>query len=177
MSPIKNVAGQKVKEPHFDADEPRVPEVRVAAKGRVSQMLDSLAEIYQKANPGRGCRWVYSPLHKPELSHVLGRRAEGYQPVMAKELGEDIPGMNSEEQVRIADTILMSIEKEVQEAIQAELNERAAEQARAVDRAFYEAQDEVEAAAPGGEVHRSKARGRAVIEERSLEYDEEQRTE
>ena len=177
MSPITNVAGKKAKEPHFDSDEPRVPEVTVASKGRVGQMLDSLADMYKKENPGRGCRWVYSPLHKPELSHVLGRMAQGYQSVLVTELGNAIPGMKEEEEVRISDLVLMSIPAAIQKQIQAELNERAAEQARAVDRAFYEEQDKVEAEAPGGEVHRSPARGRAVIEERTLEYDEEQRTE
>ncbi len=152
-----------------------IPKVTVAGRGRINSMMNRLASMYVELNPDRAVRWVYSPMHRPELSTVLGRRAQGFAPVLVEDLHEEIPGMKPDEEVRVGDLILMSIEKEARDEMRAELKERALEQARSVDRAYYDSLT-AETVSPSGEVHRARPRGRSVIEELEHSYELKQRT-
>lgn len=159
-------ADTKVKE-----EEQRVPVTRVKGKGRIGRMLDSLAATYEQNNPNRKLRWVYSPIHKPELSNIIAKRADGFVEVTVDELGTDVPGLKGEETLRVGDVIGMSIPTDIAKEMREELADAAKEQARSVERDFYASQEEIIA----GE-HKSKPRGRSVIEERDRDYDFEQRT-
>lgn len=150
----------------------RVPRVRTGSRGKISQTLDMLGEMYKKDNPEREIRWVYHPEHRPDLSNVITRRAQGYVEVYVEDLGDTVLGLKSGEVVRVGDLILMSCPTEVKEELREEIAERAREQASSVQREFYDSIDQV--AKPGGAEMR--ARGKAAIEEREASYDIEQRT-
>ena len=151
-----------------------VPRVTVQSKGRVTQMMEQLADLYKAKHPDRDVRYVYSPVHRPDLSNVLTRRAQGYIPVIAQELGTDVPGIKADEDVRVGDVVLMSIERATREAISQELEDLAKEQSSSVERSFY---DSIESMGDGvSEEHKPRPRGRSVIEEREFAYDIEQRS-
>ena len=177
-NPINVVAGMTLAEPGFEVDEGegRVPNVTVKKTGKVDAMMQNLADLYLKDNPNMAVRWVYYPAHKPELANVLGRQAQGYQLVHGKDIGVDLPGFSKEDPVRVGDLVLMAVEKEVQDLIRKELNERASEQAASVDRKFYEEIENISQQAPDGTIHRSSARGKVTIDERVTEIDQEQKT-
>ena len=154
------------------------PAIHVRARGRVSAIMDQLGATYRELNPERDCRWVYAPTHKPELSNVLSRRAQGYTEVTLKELPDAEPlmrGLSSDDAVRVGDTILMSIEAELREIFKEELHSDAMEQGERVQRSYYEAQEQLEEQGSGRQ-HRGAARGSANIEIREKEYEYEQRT-
>lgn len=152
--------------------EPReIPKVSSKKAGQVGQMLEGLAQLFRELNPGKSCRWVYAPLHRGELSNVLGRRAQGYRQVFVKDLGS-LDGFDPEDVVRVGDCILMSIPEEVQHAIAMEKQERASSQLKQVEQEFYNnigGLDERDGAEP-----RMRPSGRAVIEERDRDYDTKQ---
>jgi len=155
------------------------PSINVRARGRINAVLDQLGQLYKEKYPDRDCRWVYAPTHKPELSNVLGRRAQGYVEVKLGELedaGDLMPGLGPDDVVRVADVVLMSIEAEVRDMFKEDLHEAAKEQGERVGRKYYEALMEEEAMGPGGTRHVAVGRGQASIEEREFEYEIEQRT-
>lgn len=150
--------------------------VRVRNRGQISNALERQAEEYRKQFPDREVRYVYDPEHKPELSGILGRKAQGYRIVTQAEVG--LTGDEAEENkpVRVGDLVLMSIpraEKEAEEAYRANLSK---EQMQRVQRDFYQDQGELGSRSKPG--HHSKAPtrpiGTATIEERDFEYDVEQ---
>lgn len=162
------------KEKTRKAPEPDIPNIRVRSKGRINGMLEHLGEMFRKNNPGWDCRWVYSPSHRPELTNVIARKAEGYQDVYAKELGIEVPGIHADEVVRVGDVILMKLPAEEREAKKQELAEAAQDAAKSVDRRFYESIEEI--STPGmTEEHRPRPRGRSVIEERDHHYEVDQK--
>lgn len=135
------------------------------------------AKMYEDNNSGREARWVYHPEHKPELSNVIARRAQGYVPVLGKEVpGLEIPGAGDDEAVRVGDVVLMSIATDDREEIRQELKERADESAQAIEREFYK---DTEAITAQGMTEQSRARprGHARIEEREFVFDYVQRSE
>jgi len=150
----------------------RVPRVSSRSRGKVSQTLELLGEMYLERHPDRDIRWVYHPEHRPDLSNVITRRAYGYEEVYVRELGESVLGLKDADVVRVGDVVMMSCPAEVKKELREEIAERAREQASSVERGYYEAIDEIKK--PSGAEMR--ARGKAAIEEREVAYDIEQRT-
>jgi hypothetical protein len=136
--------------------------------GRMNRRMKQLSDLYIGQNPGKATRWVYSPAHKPDLSNVLSRQADGYQVVYNKDLGSDfaasLPGLKPEEPVRIGDVVLMSIAAEVQKAFQAELDQLAKGEMQRVEQEFHHSIEDI--GGPGlNDRYRARPRGRSVIEE------------
>ena len=153
--------------------------IHVRARGRVSAIMDQLGAIYRAANPDRDCRWVYAPTHKPELSNVLSRRAQGYIEVRFKDLPDAEPlmrGLGPDDAVRVGDTILMSIEAELRQIFKDDLHAHALEQGERVQRSYYERQEELAETSGSGRKHKGVARGSVSIQERTHEFEYEQRT-
>ncbi len=160
------------------AKEKKTPSIRVKARGRISGLMDQLGDAYRKHFPDRDCRWVYAPTHKPELSNVLSRRAQGYEEVCICDLPEAeglMAGLSPDDVVRVADTILMSIEAELREIFKSDLHSEAVEQSERVERKYYEELRALEEEAKTGSKHKVTPRGRLTIEEKTLEYEYEQR--
>jgi hypothetical protein len=159
--------------------EEKVPSITVKARGRINSVLDQLGALYRGRNPDRDCRWVYAPTHKPELSNVLGRRASGYVEVRLVDLPEAkdlMQGLNPDDVVRVGDLVLMSIEAELREIYKKEAHDTAAEQGSRVGRKYYESLMNEERAGPDGKAHKATGKGAVTIEEKTFEYDVEQRT-
>ena len=155
------------------------PSVRVRARGRVSSLMDQLGELYRSQHEGRDCRWVYAPSHKPELSNVMSRRAQGYVEVTFTELPEAtdlMRGLGPDDAVRVGDVILMSIEAELRDIFKQELQEDALEQGKRVERSYYDEISKLEDMGPDGKAHRSTPRGSVDISVKELEFEYEQRT-
>lgn len=137
--------------------------------------MRQLADLYLENSEGKDVRWVYSPQHKPDLSNVLSRQADGYRLVKVEDLGEDlehiVPGLEPDEPVRVGDVVLMSIAADVRQGIFAELQARAVAERDRVEENFYAAIEEIEASK---DEYQPRARGRSVIEEveREVEVDE-----
>lgn len=167
MSDIKVGEGKGEKK----STDQRVPRASVRGKGRIGRMLDGLAKTYEENNQGRKMRWVYSPLHKPELSNVIGKRADGFVEVTVDDLGESVPGLKGEEVLRVGDVIGMSVPKDLADEMKEELADAAKEAKDSIGREYYEKIREAES----GE-HKSEPRGAVTIEERQRDYDIEQRT-
>lgn len=145
------------------------PPVSVKSKeGRMNRRLKQLSDLYIERNPGMATRWVYSPEHKPDLSNVLNRQADGYKLVFNKDLGNEfaasIPGLKAEEPVRIGDVVLMTIAAEAQKAFQKDLDERAVADRDRVQQEFYGKIEDMEVKGMRDE-YRARPRGRSVIEE------------
>lgn len=160
----------------------RRPRVRVRNRGRVTEAMRAISSAYRKAS-GRECRWVYDPIHRPELSGVLPRMADGYLKVHGRDL-EDTEllktlGLKEDDPVRFADSVLMSISTEERNEIKKELQEAADDQIRSIDRKYYEAIDGI-GVGDGGkaldEQHKPRPRGRSVIEEREFAFEYTQKT-
>lgn len=142
--------------------------------GRMNRRLKQISDLYIARNPSMGTRWVYSPEHKPDLSNVLSRQADGYKLVYNKDLGDEfvasIPGVKAEEPVRIGDVVLMAIAAVVQKAFQKELDERATADRDRVQSEFYGKIEDMEVKGMRDE-YRARPRGRSVIEEVEREVD------
>lgn len=155
--------------------------VRVRSRGQVSQALERFAEMYRNNYPERDVRYVYDPTHKPELSGIMGRQALGYQIVTYGELGlvDEKEGVAEDQTVRVGDLVLMSVDKDTKQALRDEREELARDQMKKVNREFYhEVEEEARKRTPRDHSGPgSRPIGRAVIEERSFEYDIEQREE
>lgn len=154
------------------------PDVRVRNRGQVTSTLERYADAYRKRYPDRDVRWVYNPTHKPELSGILGRSAEGYRVVTWGELGMEIEGMKEDAIVQVADLALMSIDKATRAKLRADREQAAKDQLNLVKRKFYEEVDaEASAVKPS---HHSRppmrAVGEASIQEKEFEYNVEQRS-
>src|SRR5262245_53089754 len=106
----KEVVPMKVQDEDLDVEMEEVPSVQVSSKGRVSQSMEFLAKAYEARHEGRRkTRWVFSPLNKPELSNVIGRKMDGWRVVVGKDLPEagELLGTEELEIVRQGDVILM----------------------------------------------------------------------
>ncbi len=143
--------------------------------GRMNRRLRMLADMYMERHPGMDVRWVYSPEHKPELSNVISRQADGYKNIYNKDLGEDfvasIPGLKPDHPVRIGDTVLMAIPAEVRKAIQQELDTRAKGELERVEQEFHSRISSMELPSGMREEYRARPRGRSVIEEVERDID------
>jgi hypothetical protein len=159
------------------SEDKKPPFVRVRSAGRVSGLLETLAQAYENANSGFSCRWVYSPEHRPELSNVIARKSQGYRNVLISELdseiASDIAGTDTEI-VRIGDAVLMAIPTEVRRELENEVSEASKAQMLSVEKSYY---DEVDSAfvRDKGRAHRLKARGKVQIQEEDYEYDIQQK--
>ena len=161
------------------AEDKKTPVVSVRARGRVNATLNELGRLYKERNIDRDCRWVYAPTHKPDLSNVFGRKAQGYVEVTIGELPEAealMPGLSSDDVVRVGDVILMSIEAEVREQFKKDLHNAAEEQSKQVGRKFYESLMSGGEISSSGSAHKATGKGSVTIEEKSFEYEVEQRT-
>lgn len=154
-----------------------VPVVRARNRGQITTTLEMYSTAYKSQFPDRTTRYVYDPEHKPELSGVMGRKAMGYRLVKYHELGMDVEGMNPEATVRVADLVLMSIERARAKELVAENNLHAREALGAVQRKFYEDTEQLGEATKSKESSRPGTRpiGSTSITEKSFEYDIEQR--
>lgn len=155
--------------------EPKAPRVRVRNRGVVSGSLDGFAERYREQFPDRDCRWAYDPGHKPELSTLMAREADGYRLVRWEELGLD--GKKEGESVRVADLVMVSISKREKMAIVADKMAAAREQRERVQREFYEEQEKQASANKPDHHARNpiKPMGSVSIIEKEHQYDVEQR--
>lgn len=156
----------------------QAPVARVRNRGQVSSTLERYAEMYRERYPERDVRYVYDPKHKPELSGVLGREADGYEIVTYAEVGVE-DETKEDQPVRVGDLVLMSIPKETKDALRRERESYAKEQRESVQRSYYE---EIEKAAnensnPNHTRPGSSPMGRATITEKEFSYDIEQRRE
>jgi hypothetical protein len=157
----------------------REPSVRVRSAGKVNNVMNMLGEKYRELVPDRDCRWVYAPIHKPELSNVMSRLAQGYVPVLIKDLPLAkglMPGLKPSDEVRVGDTVLMSIEAEVREIFKEELHQDALEQGKRVEREYFDALEGESEEGSSGEAHKASGRGSFKLEEQEREYEYEQRT-
>lgn len=150
--------------------------VRVRNRGKVSSTLEFHAERYRERYPDRDVRYVYDPVHKPELSGTLGRQAMGYEFVTKGQLGMASTSDEENERIRVGDLVLMSVDKETADAIRDDLRQRAEDQRKLVDRQFrdsIEAEAEALAQKSGGKYKQPlmKPMGGVAIEERLHEYD------
>lgn len=162
--------------PMEKSSEKRIPQVRTRSRGRVGTMLEHLADTFKKNNPGWAARWIYHPQHKPDLSSVIVRKAEGYVEVRVEELGIDMPGLSDSDYVRVGDVILMKLPEELAQMDRKELAERAKEQRDMLKKEFYSSTESISAPSSEGGVHKVGARGDVNLEDRTIEVDREQRT-
>lgn len=148
------------------------PVTRVKSAGRINKRLHQLAELYKRNNPGREVRMVYDPLHKPDLSNILGRQVDGYRIVKVKELGEEnaLPGMKPDDPVRVGDTVMMSIAADEKAEIQEELDRRAKEEYSRVEQEFEHSIEGI-VHKKGGKTYSPRPLGRSVTEEVETEVE------
>ncbi len=151
------------------ADRKVPPRITARSRGTYNNVLTNIAEAYRSANPSKDVRMVYAPQHRPEHSKIMRRQSEGYEFVTRDELGIDTPGGKAGEQVRVGDTVLMAIDKDVLAANAEYMNQLAKDDARRVQDSFYNSQAEFTA----GE-HTSKPLGRisSSTEEKELKLRE-----
>lgn len=146
------------------------PHTRVRSGGKVSQRLRILADLYlaTSGNAGKSVRWVYSPLHKPELSNVINRQIDGFALIYVKELGEDtvalLPGTDAEEPVRVGDVIMMAIDEAVRQGLQDDNAKSAEEERTRVEEEFYASVDEIQLASGMRKEYRARPRGTSITE-------------
>lgn len=150
------------------------PRARVKSAGKVSRRLDSFAKLFKENNPGQDCRWVFDPAHKPDMSNVYGRQADGYAVVSPDQLGPDFRETSSDKKgvvVRVGDVILMSIAEDIRTGYQKEQDDLAADELSRVNHEFHESIDEVNKNVRPE--HRLRPRGSSVTEavEREVNLD------
>lgn len=157
----------------------QAPVVRARSRGVVSGSLENFAARYREQFPDRDVRYVYDPTHRPELSGVLGRQAEGYRIVRMEELGlEENPDLPGDKPVRVGDLVMMSISKVERAALRKERDGYAKEQRDSISRQFYAAQEQI-ADAHKKEGHTrpgTRPIGNVDIQDKTFEYDIEQRS-
>lgn len=157
---------------------PAVPKVRARNRGTITSTLERYREAYVAQHPGKMARYVYHPEHKPELSKVLERQAAGYQLVKFGHLGIELPeGISKDANVRVADLVLMSVDKEVAQQLAAENLRNAQQQMTSVQSKYYSDIEQVAEGHRNPEHQRPGARpiGSAAIATKDFEYNIEQR--
>ncbi len=151
------------------------PVTRVKSGGRVSRRLEVIAEIYLRTRPNKAVRFVYSPEHKPELSNVTSRHIDGYRTVYVKDLGDDVgemmPGIKSEDPVRVGDVIMMSIDAEIRQEIQDDLDQAATGELSRVEEEFHHAVEDMTLKTGMRDEYKSRPRGRSLTEVVEREVD------
>lgn len=170
-----------MKSQDVDLEMEDVPSVQTTSKGRVSQSLEFLAKAYEARHEGkRKTRWVFSPINKPELSNVIGRKMDGWKVVAGKDLPEAMELLGTEELeiVRQGDVILMWNTPEKLKELRAEVDERTKEQAASVQRSHEDGMKKVGADDPKMRPeHEVRAKGTAQIEVKEVQIDYTQRKE
>lgn len=157
------------------------PHTRVRSGGKVNRRLRTIADLYLASHPEMAVRWVYSPLHKPELSNVIDRQIDGYVMVYVRDLGEGtvalMPGVEADEPARVGDTILMAIAAAEQREIQADLDQAALDEYGRVEEEFQGAVEDISLGKGMKEEYRVRPMGRSVTElvERDVEGPETHR--
>lgn len=149
-----------------------IPDVKVTSRGRVSRGLEFLGKAYEARFDGqRVVRWVWAPLHKPELSNIVGRRMDGWKMCLASELPEakEMLDLTGEVPVRNGDLVLMWTSPENQAALRKENIDKAKDQARTIESEYYEKTKKASAGDKMRPEHELRPRGRSIIEEREFE--------
>jgi hypothetical protein len=149
------------------------PRVRARMRGHMSEMLESTAEAFLKANPSLDVRYVYDPASKPENSKRMSRLAEGYRIVNGKELGNANLG-DANAPVRIGDLTLMAIPKEKKEELQRERDEIVREEMNRLTPAFHDSVKAISEVGPSG-THEGRPIGNVTIKVEEKVYELEQR--
>jgi hypothetical protein len=146
----------------------RAPHTRVKSGGRVQKRLRLLADMYIALNPQQGVRFVFHPENKPDLSNVTSRHIDGYRLVYVKDLGADLaeilPGMKPEDPVRVGDTVMMGIARDLQEEMRDDLDAAAVEERNRVQEEFYHSIDEVALDKGMKDKYRARPMGESVTE-------------
>ena len=106
-------------------------------------VLDSVANPYKEAHPEKAIRWVYSPEHNQTASQIYKRQAQGYAIVDPTDEELDYPHGITGSQVRVADLVLMSIDKELRVEDEAQAHEIATREANKSKDSYLEAQARV----------------------------------
>ncbi len=151
------------------------PHTRVKSAGKVNRRLEILAEMYIKTHEGKDVRWVYSPIHKPELSNVVYRQADKYELVFVRDLGKDVavylPGMENDDLIRVGDVVMMSIDAEIRRGYQEDLDKAAEGEYARVEEEFYGTVDEIQLAKGMRQEYKVRPMGRSVTEAVEQEVD------
>lgn len=172
MSLTEGLAGRRTPTKEEKA---AAPHTRVRSGGKVSRRLEILAEIYLKTRPEKAVAWVYSPLHKPELSNVISRQIDGYVMTYVHELGEDtvalLPGMDSDEPIRVGDVIMMAIAAVTMKEIREDLDQAAIGERDRIEEEYYHATDEVTIGKGMRDAYKVRPMGDAVTEEVEVEVE------
>jgi hypothetical protein len=152
-----------------DQQTTRPPRVSARSRGLYNTMLGTAATQFRANNPGKEVRFVRAPEDKSDRSQLIKRRAEGYDVVSAEQCGIDAPHGLAGDQVRVGDTILMAIDKDVLEENRADVQADIRRETQRVKDAFVASlKDE----APGG--HTSEPIGTITtnFEEREIKLRE-----
>lgn len=150
------------------------PKVQVRSGGKISATLEGIVAEFKSIYLDMDCRWVYHSATKPELSNIMGRRAEGYAIVKANEFtGEFLitPFVDEKGLIRVADTVLMKIPTGQRDANRVERQSMANAQLQTIEAKYKDSMDNV-----GSGKHRAASRGAVKLEERDHEYEIEQRS-
>ena len=160
--------------PVAQARERTAPRVSSRSNGRLGKTLETIANSFTSNNPDRHPRFVFHSAHKPELSNMMSRSADGYRVVTLEDFADTMlikPFVDEKGFIRVADTVLMAIPVEAHAEIRAERRELADEQLASVKDQFDTSMDAVTQGR-----HRAVARGAASLETRDHEYNIEQRS-
>ena len=114
------------------------PLVSAQSRGQVNDILEIPANAFRKMkeNAGKMLRYVYAPEGGKDFGKEMLRRAQGYEPVSKEETGLKGFGAGGD-QVRVADVVLMKIDKDIHEDRSAFLEKIALEEAKAPQEAAF----------------------------------------
>ena len=147
------------------------PKVNVSSSGRVSAILEGIADEFKRQHTDQAVRWVFHSARKPELSNVVSRMSEGYSLIEPKEFqGYPIdPYVDEKGMIRLGDVILMKIPSGQRQANKVERQRMADQQLSSVKDGFKSSMATVRE----GE-HTATARGGLKLEERDHDLSYEQ---
>ena len=126
------------------------PRIRARTRGSTMQMLESTAQPYREAHPDKEVRWVYAPEHNKAVSQIYKRQAEGYTLVDPTEEDLDYPHGVTGSTVRVADLVLMSIDKDKKADREAQLQDLAEREGNKSRDSYLEAMRRVNAGGHSG---------------------------
>jgi hypothetical protein len=116
----------------------RPPRVSARSRGLYNNMLGTAARQFRDNNPGMEVRFVRAPEDKSDRSQLIQRRAQGYEVVSASQCGIETPHGEVGDQVRVGDTILMAIPKDMLAENRAEVAADIRAETRRVQDAYVE---------------------------------------
>lgn len=122
-------------------DRPDPPNVRARGRGQVNAMMDNPVEQLREQNPEKEYRYVYAPPQGSQYSQANLRAAQGYRVVdlESEEISTPRAALGETGTAhRVADVVLMEIDKELKDSYQEELDAEAEEDARRAEEAYFE---------------------------------------